>query len=345
MQDVSGPVLSVLELAPIVAGDSERRALERTVALAPVVERLGYERLWVAEHHALASVASSAPDLLAMRLADATSTIRVGSGGVMLPNHAPLAVAERFAMLEALHPGRIDLGIGRAPGTDQRTAAALRRTAQGLAEEDFIDQLHDLMAFFDGDFPTGHPYEGMRSIPGLGLRPPIWLLGSSGFSAQVAAALGQRFAFAYHFSSQYARPALAMYRARFQANEELAEPYAILTVSVCCATTDEEARWLAQSGELAAALRQRGSYAPFRRPEEAAAYEWSPHERAAADAYLRTLVVGSPDVVARRLDELASTLGAQEIMVTSTIWDPEAKVRSFELLAEATGLARAETVH
>jgi luciferase family oxidoreductase group 1 len=330
--------VSVLELAPIVAGDTERRALERTVALAPVIERLGYERLWVAEHHALASVASSAPDLLAMRLADATSTIRVGSGGVMLPNHAPLAVAERFAMLEALHPRRIDLGIGRAPGTDQRTAAALRRTAQGLAEDDFIGQLQDLMAFFDGDFPPGHPYEGMRSIPGLGLRPPIWLLGSSGFSARVAAALGQRFAFAYHFSSQYARPALAAYRAQFQPGQELTEPYAILTVSVCCAPTDEEARWLARSGELAAALRLRGSYLPFRSPEEADAYDWAHQERAAAADYLQTLVVGSPDTVAAELRRLATDLGAQEVMVTTTIWDEEAKTRSFELVAAAMGL-------
>ena len=335
---MDGLVVSALELAPIVEGDSEREALERTVALAPVLERLGYARLWVAEHHALASVASSAPDLLAMRLADATSTIRIGSGGVMLPNHAPLAVAERFAMLEALHPGRIDLGIGRAPGTDQRTAAALRRTVEGLGEDDFLTQLRDLMAFFDGDFPVGHPYEGMRSIPGRGLRPPIWLLGSSGFSAQVAAAIGERFAFAFHFSARNARPALAMYRDQFQPSDDLAEPYAILTVAVCCAATDEEARWLAGSGSLSFAGRTSGSYAPMRRPEEAEAYDWAPHERAAADEYMRTLVVGAPETVAERLGALASTLGAQEVMVTSMIWDRAAKQRSFELVAEAMNL-------
>ena len=237
--------LSVLDLAPVPDGGNAGDALRATIDLARHAERLGFLRFWVAEHHNMPGIASSAPPVLIGHLADATATMRIGSGGVMLPNHVSLVVAEQFGMLEALHPGRIDLGIGRAPGTDQVTAAALRRSPEGLSAEDFPDQLMDLLGFFTGRWPEGHPFAQITAVPGRGNQPDMWLLGSSGYSAQVAGLLGLPFAFAHHFSAVNTLPALALYREHFRPSEALERPYAMVAAAVICAETDERARFLA----------------------------------------------------------------------------------------------------
>ncbi|HZQ86268.1 MAG TPA: LLM class flavin-dependent oxidoreductase [Acidimicrobiales bacterium] len=237
--------LSVLDLAPVTSGSTTGDALRHTLDLARHADRLGYNRYWVAEHHNMPGIASSAPAVLIGHVADATERLRVGSGGVMLPNHAPLVVAEQFGMLEALHPGRIDLGIGRAPGTDPVTAAALRRSAEALGADDFPEQLMDLIGFFTGEFPDGHPYRAITAVPALGNMPALWILGSSGYGAQVAGLLGLPFAFAHHCSADYTMPALALYRKAFRPSDVLDAPYAMIGVGVVCADDDERARWLA----------------------------------------------------------------------------------------------------
>ena len=226
--------LSVLDLSPVAAGTTAGQALRQTTELAVRTEALGYRRFWVAEHHNMPAIASSAPAVLIAHLAAATSTIRVGSGGVMLPNHAPLVVAEQFGTLEALHPGRIDLGIGRAPGTDQRTALALRRTMEGLSAEAFPEELGDLFGLFTGEDPRAP----ITAMPGRGDMPAIWLLGSSGFSAQLAGLLGLPFSFAHHFSAANTVPALALYRQSFRPSAWLQHPHAMVAVSAVCADTD-----------------------------------------------------------------------------------------------------------
>src|SRR5690242_5671172 len=219
--------LSVLELSPVTAGGTPRDALNNTIELAKHVERLGYRRFWLAEHHNMPGIASSAPAVLIGHIAEATQTIRVGSGGVMLPNHAPLVVAEQFGMLEALHPGRIDLGIGRAPGTDQLTASALRRTPE-ISADGFPQDLGELIAFFYGTFPEHHPYARITAVPARDNVPELWLLGSSGYSAQVAGMLGLPFAFAHHFMPANTLPALAIYRQHFRPSAYLAQPYVMI---------------------------------------------------------------------------------------------------------------------
>ena len=256
--------LSVLDLAPVPDGGTAGGALRATIDLARHAEHLGFRRFWVAEHHNMPGIASSAPPVLIGHIADATESIRVGSGGVMLPNHVSLVVAEQFGMLEALHPGRIDLGIGRAPGTDQVTAAALRRSPEALSADDFPEQLMDLLGFFTGRWPEGHPFAQITAVPGRGNQPDMWLLGSSGYSAQVAGLLGLPFAFAHHFSPANTLPALALYRQHFRPSEVLERPYAMVAAAVVCAETDERARWLAGSGRPvvpAAALRPAGTAA------------------------------------------------------------------------------------
>ena len=231
-------------------GGNPGDALRATIELARRAERLGFRRFWVAEHHNMPGIASSAPAVLIGHIADATRAIRVGSGGVMLPNHVSLVVAEQFGTLEALHPGRIDLGIGRAPGTDQVTAAALRRSPEALSADDFPDQLVDLLSFFTGRWPEDHPFSRITAVPGLGHQPALWLLGSSGYSAQVAGLFGLPFAFAHHFSPANTLPALALYRSHFRPSETLDRPHAMVAAAVVCADTDERARWLAGSGAL-----------------------------------------------------------------------------------------------
>ena len=322
--------LSVLDLAPVQVGASAGAALAATTELARRTEALGYRRFWVAEHHNMPGIASSAPAVLLAHLAANTSTIRVGSGGVMLPNHAPLVVAEQFGTLEALHPGRIDLGIGRAPGTDQVTAMALRRTMSGLGAEDFPQELADLVGFFDGE----HRHR-ITAMPGEGDRPAIWLLGSSGYSAQVAGQLGLPFSFAHHFSAANTVPALQLYRESFRPSAWLDRPQAMVAVSVVCAESHERARWLAGPAMLSFLRLRQGRPARLATPDEAADYPYTDTEREVAQQRLDGQALGTPQTVHKQLSELVERTGADELMLTTMVYDIEDRIRSFELVAGA----------
>jgi luciferase family oxidoreductase group 1 len=320
--------LSVLELAPAARDATATDALRNTTEVARRVEALGYRRIWVAEHHNMPSIASSSPAVLIAHLAASTSTIRVGSGGVMLPNHAPLVVAEQFGTLEALHPGRIDLGIGRAPGTDQRTALALRRTMAGLSAEGFPQELGDLIGYFQGDDDL------IQAVPARGNEPAIWLLGSSGFSAQLAGLLGLPFSFAHHFSSANTVPALELYRQNFRPSRWLSEPYAKIAVNVICADSDEKALWQAGPSALAFLKLRTGKPEALVTPEEAAAYPYNDLEKAFVDDRWRDQAVGSPETVERQLRDLLSQTGANELMLTTMVYDLEDRSHSYELVTE-----------
>ena len=321
--------LSVLDLATVAAGSTPARALAETTQLAREVERLGYHRLWVAEHHAMAAVASSAPAVLLAHLANATSTIRLGSGGVMLPNHAPIVVAEQFATLEALHPGRIDLGLGRAPGTDHVTARALRRSAQ-LTSNTFPDDVVELINYLlPGESP--HP----APVPGSGYLPEVWLLGSSTFSAQLAAHLGLPFSFAYHFAPALLDEALQIYRTTFRPSIMLGEPHVMVAVSVLCANDEEEARHLAGSNALNILERNAGRMGPLPSPETAAARSYSDTERGAINEAMASHVIGDATTVVAGLNALAARTGADELMLSTRTHSYEARLRSFELVAKA----------
>ena len=314
--------LSVLDLAPISAGRDTRQAMAESIALAQHVEALGYGRLWVAEHHGMPGIASSTPAVLIAALAAATSRIRVGSGGVMLPNHPPLVVAEQFGTLEALYPGRIDLGLGRAPGTDQRTASLLRR-GNG---DDFPGEVALLQAFFDG------PVQGISAIPAIGNRPDIWLLGSSGFSAQVAGLLGLPFAFAHHFSGENTLPALELYRSTFRPGV-LDAPYVLLCANVLIADTTEQARRLALPGALSFTRLRQGHPGVLPTVEEAANYAWPEHERAFAEQRLDSMILGTPPEAAEQLSRLLAATAADELMVTTSAHALSDRLRSYDLLA------------
>jgi luciferase family oxidoreductase group 1 len=326
--------LSVLDLAPVPDGGNAGDALRATIDLARHVERLGFHRFWVAEHHNMPGIASSAPPVLIGHIADATTTMRVGSGGVMLPNHVSLVVAEQFGMLEALHPGRIDLGIGRAPGTDQVTAAALRRSPEALSADDFPDQLMDLLGYFTGRWPDGHPFAQITAVPGRGYQPAMWLLGSSGYSAQVAGLLGLPFAFAHHFSPANTLPALALYREHFRPSEALDRPYAMVAAAVVCADTDDRARWLAGSGALSFLKLRSGRPGPLPSPQEAENYPYTDLERAYILDRQDTQIIGAPGTVRRGLTELLKATAADELMLTTMVFDPADRLRSFELVAD-----------
>ena len=328
--------LSVLDLVPVRHGATAGQAMAESVELARHVEALGYRRHWFAEHHGMPGIASAAPAVLAARIAAATSTIRVGSGGVMLPNHAPLAVAEQFGTLEALFPGRIDLGIGRAPGTDQLTAVALRRGSRASGE-DLPELLAELRGFFRGDFPDGHPFRRIQAVPALGHEPPIWLLGSSGYSAQLAGELGLPFAFAHHFSQANTLPALALYREQFRPSAALDRPQAMIGAIVVVADTDAEARRLALPTALAFLRLRQGNPGQYPTLEQAEAHPWSAQERTFAEDWLSLNVVGGPDSVRRQLDRLLDATRVDELMVLCAVPDPEARRRSYTLLRELHG--------
>ncbi|MBD0694021.1 LLM class flavin-dependent oxidoreductase [Streptomyces sp. CBMA123] len=329
--------LSILDLATVGVGYTPSEALTATTELARRAEQWGYHRFWVAEHHGMPGVASSTPAVLLAHLGAHTTTLRLGSGGVMLPNHAPLAIAEQFGLLEALHPGRIDLGLGRAPGTDPATARALRRGVSDGAD-DFPLQLSELTHFLDGDFPAGHPYERLTAVPKGKGRPPVWLLGSSGFSAQLAGRLGLPFAFAHHFSSANTIPALDLYRASFRPSAVLDEPYALIGVSAVAADDESAARRLARSAALGMLRLRRGNPGPIPTPEEAEEYPYSPVEADFIDSWLDNVVLGAPGQVADGLESLRKRTGVDELMVTSHIHGHEARLRSYGLIAEAYGL-------
>lgn len=333
-----GIPLSVLDVAPVSEGGTAGDALRNSLDLAPRVERYGFTRYWVAEHHNMPGIASSAPAVLLAHIASVTSTIRVGSGGVMLPNHSSLVIAEQFGMLEALHPGRVDLGLGRAPGTDQLTARALRRNRGSAHADDFPEQLVELFGYFNGKWPDGHPYAAISATPGIGDRPAIWMLGSSDYGAQVAGALGLPYSFAHHFAGGNTMAAARVYRESFRANAEMARSYLMLGVSVVCGETDEHARWLASPGALSFVRLRGGRPGRFPSPEEAAAHQYSPSERALLDSRVGSQIVGSPATVRAGLAELAERTGADEIMITTMTYAHADRVRSYELIAEAAGL-------
>jgi len=325
--------LSVLDLAPIVAGATAADAFRNTLDLARHAERLGFRRYWLAEHHNMPGVASAATAVVIGHVAAGTSTIRVGAGGVMLPNHAPLVIAEQFGTLESLYPGRIDLGLGRAPGTDPNTARALRRRSD-LDADSFPDDVVELMAYFREPAPG----QMIRAVPGAGLAVPIWLLGSSLFSAQLAAALGLPFAFASHFAPDLLLQALQIYRAQFKPSPSLTAPYTMAGVAGVAARTDAEARRLLTSAQQQFLNLRRGRPGQVPPPVDSMDDLWTPAERAGVEHALALAVVGSAATVRAGLERFVAATGVDEVMVTAQIYDHAARVRSYEILADAAGM-------
>ncbi|GLQ11514.1 hypothetical protein GCM10007913_34460 [Devosia yakushimensis] len=326
--------LSILDLAPIAEGTSTPDALAETVKLAQLGDALGYTRLWYAEHHGMASIASSSPEVLIASAAAHTQNIRVGSGGVMLLNHAPLRIAEAFRTLEALHPGRVDLGLGRAPGGDGYAMRALR---SGGGEE-FSAYLAEMMAFDEDSFPPDHPFSRVPVAPGGINLPPLWLLGSSGASAQAAGQLGMGYAFAAHFSHTPPGPAFEAYRYGFKPSAAMPEPRTILGVSVVCAPTDEEAQYLSHSQAVQWALFTTGEQRRLMSPEAAHARVLTTQQQGIIDHQSTLWIVGSPQTVRDTIAEKLESSGADEVIITTTIHSYELRRRSYQLLAEAFGL-------
>jgi luciferase family oxidoreductase group 1 len=325
--------LSVLDLATVATGSTPARALKETTDMARVVEQLGYHRMWVAEHHAMAAIASSAPAVLIAHLANATSTLRIGSGGVMLPNHSPLVIAEQFGTLEALHPGRIDLGLGRAPGTDPHTARALRR-AGDLRADTFPDDVVELISYLlPREGGQTHPF----ATPGRGYLPEVWLLGSSTFSAQLAGMLGLPFSFAYHFAPNLLDQALALYRSSFTPSILLERPKVMVAVSVVCAPTSDEATWLSGSTALSILQRRSGHLGLLASPEDAESYPFTPTEREIVEEAMASHVIGDPTAVYEGLIKLQERTAADELMLSTRLHSYEARVRSFTLVAKSWG--------
>jgi luciferase family oxidoreductase group 1 len=334
--------LSVLDLSVVTSGTRPAAALRNSIDLARHADALGYTRYWLAEHHNLASVASPAPDIMIGQIAAVTSRIRVGSGGVMLPNHAPLMVAERFKTLEALFPGRIDLGLGRAPGTDGATAYALRSRLDHREGDDFLERLHELTLWETRDFPANHPYNKVVAMPDDVPLPPIWLLGSSDYSSELAAQVGMGFAFAHHFASYDAIEALTHYRRRFKPSGWRTTPHAILAVAAVAAETDAEAERLAASMDLNRLRRDRGQHLPLPTIEEALAYPYTDAERAAIARNRARLFVGSPATVMAKLQPMIDASQADELMIITAVYDHDGRKKSYSLLADAFGIGKRE---
>jgi luciferase family oxidoreductase group 1 len=332
------PILSVLDLSPIAEGSNAGQALNNSRDLARHAERLDYRRYWLAEHHNIPGIASAATAVAIAHVAAGTSTIRVGAGGIMLPNHAPLTIAEQFGTLESLYPGRIDLGLGRAPGSDQITARALRRTLLG-GEDRFPQDVAELMAYFR----EPEPGQSVVATPGAGLHVPLYILGSSTFGAQLAAYLGLPFAYASHFAPQALEAALAYYRQGFRPSEHLDLPYVMLGVNACAAETDEEARYLFTSTQQAFVNLRTGRAGRLPPPVAGYAETLDPVHQSILDGVLSQAVVGGPDTVRRGLTTFAETNGADELILTTQIYDHAKRVRSFEIVAEAMAPAPALT--
>jgi luciferase family oxidoreductase group 1 len=332
------PLLSVLDLVPLASGRGSAQAVLDTVALAQHVEALHFARYWIAEHHNMQSLVSSAPELFIAALSQRTRTLRLGSGGMMLPNHSPLKVAETFRTLEAMAPGRIDLGLGRAPGTDSRTALALRRSREALVADDFESQLAELLAYTGHGFPERHPFAGIVAAPYDQRLPPLWFLSSSGYGAAVAADVGGGLAFAAHINPDLdlAAQSARAYRAGFRASEQFPEPRVIVAQTVILAETDEQAERLALPLGLMFLKLMRGESAPFASVDEAEAYPYTAAERAQMDGMRRSgrFVVGSPQTVKARLDLVLETTSADELMVGSLMHDLADRMHSYSLLAE-----------
>jgi luciferase family oxidoreductase group 1 len=326
--------LNVLDLASRAHGATNADAVAGSIRLAQAAERLGYNRFWVAEHHGMPAIASSAPAVLIAGIAGATERIRVGSGGVMLPNHAPLVVAEQFGTLRALYGDRIDLGIGRAPGTDMSTAAALRRTQEGLGAENFPQELLDLIGFFHGGMSDANPLHTITAVPGLGDAPQMWLLGSSGYSAQVAAALGLPFAFAHHFAVDNTEAALDLYRSKFEPSDELDKPHAMIAVNVIADADPEVVRAQSLPGMLSFIRMRQGQKPQPVSIDEALAYEFSQLELDFIAARNARQAIGTPDQVRGRLADLLQSTGVDELMIASNAATLDARIRSLEIVAE-----------
>jgi len=332
--------LSILDLVPVVQGGTPRQALYQSLDLARHAEKLGYTRYWVAEHHNMTGIASAATSVVIGHLAAATSTIRVGAGGVMLPNHAPLVIAEQFGTLESLFPGRIDLGLGRAPGTDQRTVMALRRDPR--AADTFADDVVELQRWF----APARAGQAVQAVPGAGLQVPLWILGSSLYGARLAAALGLPYAFASHFAPDALEPALALYRSEFKPSAQLARPWAMVGLNVIAADTDAEARRLFTSQQQAFTNMLRNRRGPLPLPIDDIESYWSPFEKQQVQQMLSCSVVGSRETVLCCVADVAARTVADELMVVSPIHDPAQRQRSYELLAAGIGIdRRAPTRH
>ena len=325
--------ISVLDLAPIVEGSTASEALAHSLDLAQHAERWGYRRFWLAEHHSMPGIASAATSVVIGHVAAGTSTIRVGAGGIMLPNHSPLLIAEQFGTLAALFPGRIDLGLGRAPGSDQATMRALRRNP--AAGDTFPQDVIELMSYFR----EAEPDQVVRAVPGAGLDVPIWILGSSLFGAQLAAALGLPFAFASHFAPTHLMQALELYRARFRPSAQLQRPYVMVGANVFAAETDARARLLFSSLQQVFLSLRRGRPRQLAAPIEGFDAQLMPQERQMLDELLAYSVIGSSETVAQGLDSIIERTGADELIITSQIHDHGARLRSFEIVAEVGELA------
>jgi len=324
--------LSVLDLAPIPQGSTPRDAFHTSLALARQAEALGYERYWLAEHHNMTGIASAAPSVLIGYLAANTTTLHLGSGGIMLPNHAPLVIAEQFGTLASLYPGRIDLGLGRAPGSDQRTMMALRRHLSSIHADTFPDDVQELINWFDADEDAQPP---VQPVPGLGMKIPVWLLGSSLYSAQLSAQLGLPFAFASHFAPDQLFQALHLYREKFQPSARLEKPYAMVCINVVAADSERDARVLFTSQQQQFINLRRGKPGPLPAPVENMDNLWSPSEQYGVQQALSMSLVGDADKVRHGLAGLMRETQADEIMVNGQIFDTEARLRSFAIAMEA----------
>jgi len=323
--------LSVLDLSPVGVGMSPSQAIRDSVELAKVADQLGYTRYWLAEHHNMASIATSAPEVMIAHIAAVTQRIRVGAGGIMIPNHTPLRVVEIFRTLEALYPGRIDLGLGRAPGTDPVAASALRRSD----DPEVNHLLAELIAFERGEFPEGHPFRQIVPMPSDARLTSMWMLGSTLAGASIAAQLGVPYAFAGHFAMRYARDAIALYHRQFRPSAALAAPYAMLAVTAVCGADDEDARRLAAPIRVAVVKNRTGKRGPIVSIEDALAFPFTPDEKAIADEFLTGAVIGGPAHVAAGLQAVARDTGAQEVMLAALIPGLEARKASLRRISEA----------
>lgn len=335
--------LSFLDLTPIENGSNATRAIETSVELAQLAEQLGYHRIWYAEHHNSAGLASAAPEIMIAHIANHTKSIRLGSGGVMLPNHAPLKIVETFKLLEALHPGRVDLGLGRAPGTDTVTAFAMRRSHEALRADDYPDRVLEMMAFDDESFPPGHTFSTVRAVPVDVRMPPLFLLGSSEFSGLLAAQEGLGFGFAAHIGRAMAIPAMLAYRERFQPSSRYAEPYAILTVSVTVGETEEHAAQLTKINELFLLRLRTGQLGRYPTLEEALSYQYTDHERALIASMPLNFIAGTSDQVYREVTDLANMSRADEVMITTTLPNVDDRRRTLLSMAQQFALSGAMT--
>ena len=325
--------LSVLDLSPIIVGGSAQESFRNTLDLAQHVEKWKYNRFWLAEHHGMPGIASSATSIVINHVAAGTSTIRVGSGGIMLPNHAPLVIAEQFGTLESLHPGRIDLGLGRAPGTDHVTTRALRRDTRSGAH-DFPEQLAELQSYFE----SASAMKKVRAIPGEGLHIPIWLLGSSGYSAQLAGEWGLPFSFAHHFSPEHTLPALRLYRSHFKPSDVLDKPYAMVCLNVVAAETDEEAKKLATSMQIQFLKLIRNQPGPLEPPVDNMDHLWTSMEKNVVEERIGSSIIGSKKTVQEKLIRFLHETEADELMINAQIYDHQKRLRSYEIVAEIAGM-------